>query len=125
MKKSLGAITLAYPTPDCTISRILWAIKRPFSYQALRYLRERQPDLFQQLIVKERPRSTHRYWQAGGGYDRNLFRDETFIKTLNYMHLNPVRKGFVTKPEEWQWSSSQFYLSRKSEDIDLDWTEWW
>jgi hypothetical protein len=24
---------------------------------------------------------------------------------LDYMHLNPVRKGLVKRPEEWRWSS--------------------
>jgi hypothetical protein len=24
---------------------------------------------------------------------------------MMYMHLNPVRKGLVKRPEEWRWSS--------------------
>ncbi len=28
-----------------------------------------------------------------------------FNQRLTYMHLNPVRKGLVRRPEEWPWSS--------------------
>lgn len=28
-----------------------------------------------------------------------------FRERLDYMHLNPVRRGLVKRPEEWQWSS--------------------
>ena len=28
-----------------------------------------------------------------------------FNDRLTYMHLNPVRKGLATKPEDWRWSS--------------------
>ena len=28
-----------------------------------------------------------------------------FNDRLMYMHLNPVRKGLVSKPEHWRWSS--------------------
>ncbi len=36
-----------------------------------------------------------------------------FRARLVYMHLNPVRKGLVAKPEEWRWSSyNNFALDR-------------
>jgi len=32
---------------------------------------------------------------------------------LQYMHLNPVRKGLVEQPEDWPWSSyNNFALDR-------------
>jgi len=30
------------------------------------------------------------------------------------MHLNPVRKALVTRPEDWRWSSYQNFSSRES-----------
>ncbi len=36
-----------------------------------------------------------------------------FNERLVYMHLNPVRKGLVNKPEDWRWSScNNFSLDR-------------
>ena len=28
---------------------------------------------------------------------------------LDYMHANPVKRGLVSSPEEWPWSSFRFY----------------
>ena len=37
-----------------------------------------------------------------------------FRQRLDYMHLNPVRKGFVQRPEEWAWSSfNNFALDKE------------
>jgi putative transposase len=64
-------------------------------------------------------------WQAGGGYDRNIYKDETFANTLEYIHFNPVRKGLVECPVDWKWSSARFYETREADPIEVDWPEWW
>ena len=28
---------------------------------------------------------------------------------MEYIHLNPVRRGLVTQPEQWRWSSYREY----------------
>jgi hypothetical protein len=38
-------------------------------------------------------------------WDR-FVRDATeFNERLEYMHMNPVRKGLVKRPQDWRWSS--------------------
>ena len=41
----------------------------------------------------------HQFW------DRFVRHEKEFNERLEYMHLNPVRKGLVKRPEEWRWSS--------------------
>ena len=42
----------------------------------------------------------------GGDVGNPLVRHEKeFGERLDYMHLNPVKKGLVKRPEEWRWSS--------------------
>lgn len=36
--------------------------------------------------------------------------DEYLMELTRYIHLNPVRCGIVTKPEEYRWSSYQDYI---------------
>ena len=36
-----------------------------------------------------------------------------FDKTLDYIHLNPVLAGFVTKPEDWKYSSARDFCGMK------------
>ena len=32
-----------------------------------------------------------------------------YHEKVEYIHLNPVKRGLVTKPEEWKWSSIHDY----------------
>ena len=49
-------------------------------------------------------------------------RDAYLISLMKYIHLNPVRAGMVKRPEEYQWSSHNFYTQKKETDelIDTD-----
>jgi putative transposase len=42
-------------------------------------------------------------------YDFNVCSKEKRIEKLRYMHRNPVKRGLVTAPEEWKWSSFRTY----------------
>lgn len=47
--------------------------------------------------------------------DRQI-RDESHgWATVNYIHHNPVRHGYVSKWQEWPWSSARDYLERVGE----------
>jgi putative transposase len=49
----------------------------------------------------------HQFW------DRFVRHAGELLRRLLYMHLNPVRKGLVAKPEDWRWSSyNNFALDR-------------
>ena len=38
---------------------------------------------------------------------------QMFDKTLDYIHQNPVVAGFVTKPEDWKYSSARDFCGMK------------
>ncbi|QDT41379.1 Transposase IS200 like protein [Gimesia alba] len=40
---------------------------------------------------------------------------------LNYMHMNPVRKGLVNSITEWAWSSARHYELSKSVGVPISW----
>ena len=61
-------------------------------------------------ITRKRGKKTERlYWQSGGGFDRNVIRPDTLMSMIDYVHMNPVRRGLVEKSEEWKWSSATWY----------------
>lgn len=35
-----------------------------------------------------------------------------YLATLNYVHHNPVRHGYVARWTDWPWSSAAEYLAR-------------
>ena len=41
---------------------------------------------------------------------------------LVYIHNNPVRRGYVDKPEDWRYSSARDYTGRDGVlEIDIEW----
>jgi putative transposase len=54
-------------------------------------------------------RTTGRYVFSRAA-DRAIRSDAHFWATLNYVHHNPVRHGYVTRWTDWPWSSANDYL---------------
>jgi putative transposase len=50
-----------------------------------------------------------RLWE-GRFFDRALRTLKEYHETIEYIHLNPVRRGLVKRPEDWKWSSVHEYL---------------
>lgn len=58
-------------------------------------------------------------WQEG--YHPVLIKSKKwFLQKLDYVHLNPVRKGFVERPEYWKYSSARNYILEDDSLIKLD-----
>lgn len=97
---------LLRPADGKIVSQVLRGIKAGFAKTTLTRWRE--------LNVPVLPRITDsaglvRFWQTGGGYDRNINTQEELIEKIGYIHQNPVRRGLVERPSDWQWSSAGFY----------------
>ena len=43
-------------------------------------------------------------WQARF-YDFNVWTELKRVEKLRYMYRNPVKRGLVAEPEQWDWSS--------------------
>ena len=46
-----------------------------------------------------------RYWE------HTIKNDADFARHFDYIHFNPVKHGYVSKPLEWKWSSFHRYLN--------------
>jgi putative transposase len=61
------------PGEDVGISRILKSLKQSVSRRALEWLQAHEPKFVARLeVVQPNGRRIFRFWQRGGGYDRNL-----------------------------------------------------
>jgi putative transposase len=103
---------LIYPLPGAnTINALLKAVKRPFSYRVKQLLEKSRSRLLEKLTVRQRPGvTTFRFWQEGPGYDRNMTQVSTVLASIDYLHNNPVRRGFVEHAVDWKWSSARYYV---------------
>jgi hypothetical protein len=61
-------------------------------------------------------------------FDRNITEPGTLEKMIEYIQMNPVRKGLVTRAIDWKWSSAVWILSHKQHEslpvapIPYEWT---
>ena len=111
-----------YPrADDYSISAILAGVKQPVARAALRFVRERAPAFLARMRdAQPSGKVAHRFWQRGGGYDRNLRDPREVFEKINYVHENPVRRGLVSRPEEWLWSSARYYAERSDGVLSPD-----
>jgi putative transposase len=65
--------------------------------------------IFQHVAEIDERGNSHKVWIEGNHpilvEDEHMFREK-----LNYLHDNPVRKGFVEQPEYWLYSSARNYI---------------
>jgi putative transposase len=102
---------IVYPMPTASpVPNLLNAIKRPFALRIKKVLAQSNSALLRKLMIHQRPGVTaFRFWQEGPGYDRNLTAVATTLAAIDYVHLNPVRRGLVKRADDWWWSSARWY----------------
>jgi putative transposase len=63
------------------------------------------------------------FWQARY-YDFNVFSSRKHVEKLRYIHRNPVKRGSVVMPEDWQWSSFRHYATGERGIVEIEsfWT---
>jgi putative transposase len=97
------------------------ALKVPVQRRALAFLRRQAPGHLDRLRDEQPNGEVHyRFWQRGGGYDRNVTDPATVRAMIDYIHHNPVRRGLVKAPEEWPWSSARFYAGMPGVTLEMD-----
>ena len=112
---------------EYNISEIRRVIKEPVGRNAIAFLEENSPRWLSR-VTRKRGRKTERlFWQSGGGYDRNIESPHVLQAVIEYIHLNPVRRGLAQAPQDWHWSSAAHYAGGISplipDQIPTDWIE--
>ena len=60
----------------------------------------------------------YQFWQEGS-HAEMVFSEAVMREKLDYIHRNPVKRGYVDLPEHWRYSSARSYLGQPGL-IDID-----
>jgi putative transposase len=60
-----------------------------------------------------------RFWQPRF-YDFNVRSPDKRREKLEYMHMNPVKRGLVKDPGKWLWSSYSYYAKGEPGPVPID-----
>lgn len=109
------------PIGTTKIAEILSTLKQSTSKRALNWLRQNAPDYLSNILdVQPNGDRHYRFWQRGGGYDRNLRSVRDIHEKIAYVHDNPVRRGLVANTTDWYWSSASAWQSGVDEPLPID-----
>jgi len=89
-------------------SKVMQVLKQRVARQVLRRkTNPRQTELFVEPLAEEH------FWQRRF-HDFNVWTARKRIEKLRYIHRNPVKRGLVSAPELWAWSSFRWYALGES-----------
>ena len=92
---------------DADLPKIIQSWKRASAQHLKRFYQENMPSMIDY------------FWQRRY-YDFNIRSDVKLKEKLEYMHNNPVRKGLSDSPENYKWSSAQWYVLKRSVGVRID-----
>jgi len=75
------------------------------------YINQNKGFILKQLTFNKQPhRSVRKYqfWQEGN-QPKRIHNDRMMGQKVDYVHMNPVRRGYVDLPEQWRYSSARTY----------------
>ena len=80
--------------------------------------------ILEQLAFRKARHKTDRefqFWQEGS-HPQQISSEEMMCQKIEYIHYNPVKRGFVDLPEHWRYSSARNYAGLPSLiDVATDW----
>jgi REP element-mobilizing transposase RayT len=62
--------------------------------------------------LRHKFKSDYQVWEEGF-HPKQLFNYEIVTQKLKYIHDNPVKAGYVDRPEHWRYSSARDYFGEK------------
>jgi putative transposase len=100
--------------PTSPITVILQNLKADFARAVIARWKELDAPVLHRLRTSA---GQVRFWQHGGGYDRNVRDEAEYFQKIDYIHGNPVKRGLVENSLDWPWSSARWYAGDRARSM--------
>ncbi len=75
----------------------------------------------QAQMERHKTESDYQVWQEGS-HPEQIYSEEMMVQKLDYIHRNPVVRGYVDEPIHWRYSSARNYEKQPGLiDVITDW----
>jgi putative transposase len=101
------------------VSSAIGAVKLGFTRRVL----SENPHFWQHRPEVGHPEARHLWMKRY--YDFNVYSQPKIAEKLHYMHENPVVRGLVERPEQWDWSSFRTYAGGETGIVKVNDWGWW
>ena len=102
-------LLLASNGTQLEFGKVIGEVKENVARQAIAYMEQHSPQWLPRITVREGSKVRRRFWQPGGGYDRNVDSVTTVHRMITSIHMNPVRRNLALQAVDWYWSSCRWY----------------
>lgn len=98
------------------LSRIMQSIKSYTAFEILKQLKEDKKvwalNVLQNYKLPHKNESRYQVWQEGF-HPQLITDDDMLTQKIEYIHWNPVKRGFVDTPEAWRYSSARTFAGEQ------------
>lgn len=98
------------------LSRDMQRFKSYSAKQIIAYLEQHQAANMLELLAlfkrAHKTESTYQVWEEGN-HPQLIESEEVMRQKLDYIHQNPVKRGYVDLPEHWRYSSARNYAGQE------------
>ena len=105
------------------LSNIMRDFRHFTSSQIIKYLSNDNERLLLYIFNKagEKVNKPQQYkiWQDDF-HPEAILSEEWLQQKMDYIHYNPVKKGFIEKPENWKYSSARNWINEDDSIIKID-----
>jgi REP element-mobilizing transposase RayT len=105
------------------LAEIMRSLKGFTSRQIIEQLkRDNKKWLLNQLAYykkRHKTESTFQVWQEGF-HPELILSEEMLVQKIEYIHFNPVKRGYVNLPEQWRYSSARNFILEDQSIIEID-----
>lgn len=108
---------LVRPSDAAPLKLALGSLKQSVAERVLKRWKELDAPILRKVTL---PDGRHRFWEKGGGFDRNVRDLAEFSREIRYIHRNPVEGGLVARPEDWKWSSVRWWMGLRDGERECD-----
>jgi len=118
-------LVIQAPGPEGDLGALLGRFKSWTAHELIRFLEEHRVRRYlERLSFAKRAHKVdraHQLWQEGS-HPEMIESAEMMRQKVEYIHQNPVKRGFVDRPEHWRWSSARSYLGEEGLlEVCRDW----
>jgi putative transposase len=102
------------------LSKIVSSFKKFTTGEMLKLLKQDDFLIYQLILDSERKkqRNDSQFWRQGN-WPKLIVSPEFLDQKINYIHDNPVRKGYVVNQEDWKYSSARNRILGDSSLIEV------
>ncbi len=107
------------------LSREITAFKSFTARQSIAHYQEHHNQFTLNLLAQSKlPHKTDRqyqFWQEGS-HPQRIESESVLHQKIEYIHHNPVKRGYVDLPEQWRYSSARNYAGLEGV-LPVDWLD--